>query len=415
VLLGDPAMNLALQSVAPATEVGAVGGNGQVALSWTASATASASYDVYRRCFPPDTDSCSAPYAKVNGAPIAADNYIDTSPQNTVTYYYFVVARDAEGFESRWSNFNTDCSTDGPDCVKAEPLNTIPPSPPTGVALADPGTGQLIVSWNPNPEIDIDYYTLHYGTSSGNYTDSYHGGRGTSSPLSGLESGDLYYIVVTATNTSGLTSSPSGEVSDFPVLAPGLRPPGFIDDLRLGASGADILLQWTPVTVDVFGKPLIVSGYEIYRGVAPSFTSSGLTLIDTCNSACASYTDIGARTAGGDFKYFVRAIDADGNRSGLGSDLPAQNFSLRVDPALTPGNLVLSWDPTATSVDGRPLQLLHYVVYTSGQPFSRLDVRDGVVLPLTTTAATSLELTPPAGDRYYSVLAVDIRGNVSPF
>ena len=47
--------------------------------------------------------------------------------------------------------------------------------------------------------------------------------------------------------------------------------------------------------------------------------------------------------------------------------------------------------------------------------FTRADIDDNAVQLLTTTTAVSIQLTPPAGTQYYSVVAVDARGNRSPF
>ena len=95
---------------------------------------------------------------------------MDTDVENARSYFYYVQALDADGFKSRWSNFNSDCDFDGPDCVMGLPLNPDPPGTPTGVAVVDPGTGsQLTVRWNPNPENDLDFYTLFWGTEPGQY------------------------------------------------------------------------------------------------------------------------------------------------------------------------------------------------------------------------------------------------------
>ena len=79
-------------------------------------------------------------------------------------------------------------------------------------------------------------------------------------------------------------------------------------------------------------------------------------------------------------------------------------------------DILLSWSPVTTTFDGGPVDLLHYELYGSNQPFTRADIRDGVVGgPLTTATGTSIDMTPMLQSRYYSVLAVDTRGNKSPF
>ena len=69
-------------------------------------------------------------------------SYHDTTAEHTSLYRYYVVARDTVGFESAWSNFNTDCGEPmETDCVEATPLNSVPPSVPTGLVVTDAETG----------------------------------------------------------------------------------------------------------------------------------------------------------------------------------------------------------------------------------------------------------------------------------
>ncbi len=226
-LLGDPTTRLVLREVGPPSAFTATGAHQQVDLSWTASATPGVTYDIYR------SENLSQGYIKVADSEVGT-TYSDTGLTNTRTYYYYVLAKDIEGFESRWSNFNSDCGVSGPDCIFAVPLNPNPPTPPTGVAVVDPETGsRLDLTWNPNPETDIQRYEVWYGTTPGVYTDMQGAGRDTSAVLSGLTNGVRYYISVIATNTSLLTSGNSAEVDEVPTFIPGLRPPAFIDQLML--------------------------------------------------------------------------------------------------------------------------------------------------------------------------------------
>jgi hypothetical protein len=80
------------------------------------------------------------------------------------------------------------------------------------------------LAWNPNTEPDLAGYTVHYGTTSGAYTHSVDVGSRTSWQVEGLEGSRVYYFVVRAYNTSGMTSAPSQEVSAV-VDPPPLPPP----------------------------------------------------------------------------------------------------------------------------------------------------------------------------------------------
>jgi hypothetical protein len=415
VLLGDPTLDVALQSVEPAADLAAIAGDAIVQLTWSPSATPGATYDVYRLQYNPFAPG-STDYLKVNASPLIGTSYDDSAVENTELYRYYVVAVDGEGFRSAWSNFNSDCETSGPDCVEAIPLNPNPPAVPTGVAISDPGTGgALRVTWNANVELDLDYYTVHYGPSPGLYTDSvpFVGGD-PSAWIFGLQDGETYYAVVTATNTSGLTSGFSDEVSTFPVFGPGIRPPAYIDSLRLKKQGADMLLEWDEVTTNAYGQELAVVNYEILRGSGSAFDNAGLVKIADCPAPCTSYVDLGAVTAPGDLHYRVRAVDAMNNRGALGSEAPT-GTELTLGLSVTPGNVVLTWVPVTATVSGVPAEVSHYLLYAADTPFSRGDIRDGLLPSPTMVTGVSTEITPPAQNRYYSVLAVDTRGNVSPY
>ncbi len=411
VLLGDPTTRLVLPSVAPPTSPSAVGGNVLVDLAWTASATSGATYDVYRSTNPP-----AVPYAKVNAAPVSATTYADTDVRNTQTYYYYIVALDADGFESAWSNFNSDCDVDGPDCLKAVPLNPNPPAPPQGVVVTDPESGGVLdVVWDPNAESDLKEYDVHWGVDPGVYTSSGSAAKATSYRITGLENGTTYYVAVTATNTSGKASDYSAEKSGVPTFVRGLRAPEFISDLTLAKSGSDAALSWTAVVDDIYGGPEAVARYEVYRGTTPDFVPGPATKIG--ETTATAFTDVGALAGGTPrYHYLVRAVDIDGNPGGLGRELPAGIDAMTLGrSSTTPGNLVLSWGAVTTDVHGAATSIDHYEVYAASVPFTRADVRDGTVPSIATTSVTTIEIVPAAGNRYYSVLAVDSRGNVSPY
>lgn len=80
-----------------------------------------------------------------------------------------------------------------------------------------PGTAQAAQSvfllWNANPAPDIVGYRVHYGTSSGNYSQSNDVGNVTGTTISNLNAGQTYYFAVTDYDTSGLESLPSNEVA----------------------------------------------------------------------------------------------------------------------------------------------------------------------------------------------------------
>jgi hypothetical protein len=236
--------------------------------------------------------------------------------------------------------------------------------------------------------------------------------------ITGLIDGTTYYVAVAASNTSDLTSPTSDPpVPAVPTKVLGLRAPGWIGDLRVGKSGDAAALIWGAVTTDIYGKPKTVAHYDVFRSTAGDFVPDVTLFTNRIGtSAIASYDDIDALTAPEPvYFYLVRGVDADGTGGGLGNQLPAGIHDLRV--TRTQGStLTLTWSAVTTDFDHAPTQISHYVLYASPTVFSRADIRDGAVPILQDSIpGTTLVIGEPPDDQHYSVLAVDGRGNASPF
>jgi Fibronectin type III domain len=115
------------------------------------------------------------------------------------------------------------------------------------------------LAWDPVNESDIVGYRLHYGTSSGNYIVTIDLGSATTATASSLTIGATYFFVVTAYNTAGLESSPSGEVS---FTATPNQPPAIISSmLRLSDGSFQLTLTIAANTATtVNGVGIYVSG-----------------------------------------------------------------------------------------------------------------------------------------------------------
>jgi hypothetical protein len=413
VLLGDPSTRLIFPAVEPATNVTAVAGNAVVNLTWTASTSAGAKYDVYRALGSPIT------YVKMNAVSLTTASYADVTAQNAKTYFYYVVALDASGFESRWSNFNSDCAVSGPDCITASPLNPNPPAAPTGLAVTDPETGgKLTLAWSPisDPANELDHYTVWWGTSPGTYTFSGNAGKLTTFSLTSLTNGTPYFVAITATNSSAHTSGFSQEGTGTPTFVRGIRSPEFISGLRVDKSGTNAVLSWPAVTTNIYGKPTTIARYEVYRGTTPDFVPGPGNKIG--QPTLATFTDNGALGNGTNYYWLVRAVDTSGNLGGLGNQLPngVDTLTLSKTPNGLGGyTLGFTWPAVTSDFDGNPLAIHHYEVYATDHPFSRADVNNGLVPLLASPATAAFSVTAPAASQYYSVLAVDARGNKSSF
>jgi len=89
-----------LEGVEPAapTELVAEPGNNQISLDWDDNTEPDlAGYNVYRSLNP------GSGYTKLNGSLLTDSNYLDTSADNLITYYYAVTAEDIYKFESAFS------------------------------------------------------------------------------------------------------------------------------------------------------------------------------------------------------------------------------------------------------------------------------------------------------------------------
>ncbi len=78
---------------------------------------------------------------------------------------------------------------------------------------------QVTLSWGPNKENNIAGYKIYYGDSSGNYGSPVDAGNRTQYTITDLESGKIYYFVITAYNTHGSESIYSAEVSHKATVA----------------------------------------------------------------------------------------------------------------------------------------------------------------------------------------------------
>jgi hypothetical protein len=96
---------------------------------------------------------------------------------------------------------------------------------------------QLTMAWNPNSEPDVAGYMVYYGTASRNYGSSIDVGKVTSYTLTGLASGQTYYIALTAYDTSDNESGFSNEVSATTQAAETVSTPNVLTGPTSGTTG----------------------------------------------------------------------------------------------------------------------------------------------------------------------------------
>lgn len=189
-------------AVPPApTGLTAVGGAGQVALSWN-TVTGATSYNIYW--------STTTGVSPQTGALIAngtATSYIHTGRAASTTYFYVVTANNANGMSAP--------SLQASATTTATPM---PPAAPTGVTAVG-GTNQVTVSWPAVP--GATSYNLYWSTNPGVNPATGTLIANVSSPFihAGRAASTTYYYVLTALNAVG-PSAASVQVSATTSAAP---------------------------------------------------------------------------------------------------------------------------------------------------------------------------------------------------
>jgi hypothetical protein len=305
------------------------------------------------------------------------------------------------------------------------PLNATAPGAPTGVSATDNENGStVLVAWPASPAGDeVTEYRVYWDTSPhppGSYPNSVSAGYATSWLVGGLTNGTTYYFAVSASNCSRGEGVKSTGVPAVPHRIDGIKPPNSIDDLRISRSGSDLRLQWTPPAANIYGQaypngtpPVTMANYEIYSGSTPNFAVNGTNRIAIVSpGTSSSYIHPNAYTDGQIHYYLIVAVDSAGNRSGIGQELPKGIDQLTVRRVGT--SLNLSWPAVTLDVDGRKTIISKYQLYGSATPFRRSQI-GSVTLINGNITGTTTTIPTPSGPYFYSVIAVDGRGALSPW
>lgn len=177
------------------------------------------------------------------------------------------------------------------------------PSPLENVAAYDLGDGtSALILWDQPTETDISGYKIYLGDASQTYQDTFSvAGAGTTfDTLENLETGEKYYVSVTAVDFDDRESYLAYETdficNDIPMAPSGISALPVTDG---------IIVQWKP------NLELDLGGYRIYRGVNQD------TLLDSLNTALMADTFFSDLPLSGADRYYysVRAFDTDGNAS----------------------------------------------------------------------------------------------------
>ncbi len=102
----------------------------------------------------------------------------------------------------------------------------------------------MFLTWDASPATDITNYTVYLGTSSSDYTTLVQAGPVTHVTITNLVPGLTYFLAVTASDSSGIESEYSNEIT-FSVPAGRPAPGPGQPELTLIRSGAVSVLRWS--------------------------------------------------------------------------------------------------------------------------------------------------------------------------
>lgn len=244
------------------------------------------------------------------------------------TYYFAVSAIDAEGDES---------------ALSSEVVYVAPSA--ASLALQAQGSsaalGAVALSWNASSDPDVYAYTVNYGLSSGDYTNSIVFYDSTNGIISGLSPGVTYYFSVSPMDAYGVQASASTEAA---YTIPPAQPLTLSAATAVGTSGVE--LTWNGIT------NADVATYYAYYGTA----SGNDTQVINCGNT-TQFAVLGL--AAGQVYYFrVAAVDGYGNQSAFSNEASspagsAPRVSLQVQSSSDAfGAVALSFSSGASDVYG---------------------------------------------------------------
>jgi fibronectin type 3 domain-containing protein len=290
----------------PVPTVTATPTNGQIVLTWTASAGAT-SYMVARSA------TAGTGYASI-AVVSTGISYTDLNVSNGTTYYYVVRAS------------NGKCSSVDSAEVYSSPICT-PPAPPTNL-VATPSDGSVALSWTA-PTGAVSYRILRSTVAGSGYTLA--GNSATTSYTDAtVTNGTTYYYVVTASNgTCSSVNSPEAPAS------PACVPPSVPASVTATPGNMQVVLAWTPSSGGAVS-------YEVSRS-----TTTGGPYTSVGKPTSAGYTD--TKLVNGTAYYYV--VTASNGKCSSASSVQVSAVPLCTPPTLptavkaTPGDskVALSW------------------------------------------------------------------------
>jgi len=382
---------------APVTGLAAVGGSGQVTLTWDRPAYQGTAnvliYTVFRNY---SNGWLSIQLFAYSG--LGQQTYVDNTAIEGTTYQYYVMVSNIYGSSGSPSNIAQASATSS---------NVVPSAPVNLVATA--GTGYVLLSWSAPTTVGpgIINYQIFRGTTAG--------GEGTTAwqTVSGsilayndttVTAGQIYYYEVAAVNSIG-TGTNSNEANGMaPVAAAPSAPVG----LTAFASAGQIQLNWSAPSSIGTG----ITEYRVFKSATAG--GEGTTPIITVSGSTLTFSDSNVM-AGTPYYYQVKAVNAAGVGPGS-NEASATGFSVEGVPtaptglAAVAGNgyILLNW--TAPTVVGSGIT--GYKVYrgtsASGEGSTPIANPSGTTLTYNDSSVTA------GVPYYYLVKASNANGTSDP-
>lgn len=263
---------------APATPTGlaAVGGTGQVTLSWTSVSNAT-SYNLYY--------STTSGVTKTSGTKItsATSPSVQTGLTAGTTYYYIVTAVNSTGESAASAQASAGTAS-------TPPLPTVPAAP-TGV-IATGGTNQVAISWG--AVSSATSYNVYYATTSGVTKSNGTKITNATSPTvqTGLAAGTAYYYIVTAVNSVGEGAASNQVAATTLAAVPNPTAPAAPAGVTAVGGANQATIAWPAVSG--------AASYNVYWS-----TTSGVTTTSGTKVAGASSPYIKTGLSAGTAYYFI--------------------------------------------------------------------------------------------------------------
>jgi hypothetical protein len=256
----------------------------QINLSWTASTTAGAQYDIFRSTTSGFTPSSANLVTTVSGTTFA-----DNSLTASTTYYYLVESTNSAGTSA----------ADGP--VSATTLagqqGTV--APPTSLTAVGSSSRQIDLRWvastTPAPNTAPVNYLVYRSTTANftlsasnlmgttigitNYVDNNYPATTGAGP--GVQPSTTYYYQVIASSSAGNSTAATASATSLPSAASAAAPTALTGLTAMAENANEIDLIWNSTNS---GVGTVVTTYYIYRSTSATFTPATSNLIGTTKS-----------------------------------------------------------------------------------------------------------------------------------